>query len=138
MDSEEAMKTKLKLIMLAALGVTMLSVAASAQNNLPLQASTNARVEYAVYEPSQSAGLLRVADRDDRHRCDGDRDRDDRNCYQYWRGRDRGRDGDRYRDSNYYRGNGYYGAAPVYAQHGWYDRKGKWHWDKNYRHGDDR
>jgi hypothetical protein len=137
-DSEEVMKTKLNLVMLMALAVSFFSAAATAQNTRPLQASSNARLEYAIYDPSQSSGLLRLADWDDHHRCDGDHDRDDRNCYQYWRNRDRDRDGDRYRDRNYYRGNGFYGGTPVYVQHGWYDRKGKWHWDKNYRHGDDR
>lgn len=134
MDSEEPMKTKLNLVMLLALGIAMLNVEAAAQNSVPLQTSGNARVEYAIYEPGQSAAPLRLADWDDRHRCDGDRDRDDRNCYRYWRDRD----GDRYRDRNYYRGNGYYAGTPAYVQHGWYDRKGKWHWDKNYRHSDDR
>ena len=137
------MKRKLNFVLLLAMAAAMLSMTAAAQNTLPLNDRGNARVSYLVYDPSQSAALLRLVDWDDRHRCDGDHDRDDRHCY------GRGRDDDRYRNQYYARGNGYYGNAPGYGeggwydQHGrqagpagWYDRKGKWHSYKH--HGDDR
>lgn len=120
------MKTKLNLGMLVLLGTAMLNVTVAAQNSA-IESRTDARVAYAVYDPGQNAGLLRLADWDDRHRCDGDHDRDDRHCYWYWRGRD----DDRYRDQYYYRGNGYYPSAPVYGPGGWYDRDGRWHGGPN-------
>jgi hypothetical protein len=122
------MNRKLGFVLSMALGITTLNVAAAAQT--PLQAPANPRLDYAIYDPSPGAGLLRQVDWDDHHRCDGDHDRDDRHC--------RWQNHDRYRDQYYYRGNSYYGAAPVYVQHGWYDRHGKWHWDKRYRRDDSR
>ena len=144
MDSEATMKRKLNFVLLMALGAAMLNVIAGAQSTTQLNDRDNAKSEYAIYNPSQSAAQLRQIDWDDHHRCDGDHDRDDHHCY--WRGRD----DDRYRAQYYYRGNGYYGNAPVYSQggwydrdgrwhaDGWYDRKGKWHSDKHHGHGDDR
>lgn len=128
MDSEVTMKTKMEFVLLMALGITMVNVVAAAQNNVPMQAPAKPLFEYAIYDPSQSAGVLRQVDWDDRHGCDGDHDRDDRRCY--------GRDHASYRyRRDYYRGNGYYGNAPVYVRHGWYDRNGRWHRDNDHWHG---
>ena len=138
------MKKRLDFVLLMTLGAAMLSMTAAAQNVSQVKDRGNAQVKFLTYDPSQSSALMRPVDWDDRHRCDGDHDRDDRHCY--WRGRD----DDRYRNQYYARGNGYYGGAPGYGQGGWYDqdhrwhaqpggwydRKGKWHSDK--RHGDDR
>ena len=146
MDSETTMKKQLNFVLLMALGAAMLNTTATAQNTTRVNNREAAQVTYATYDPSQDASLLRQVDWDDHHRCDGDRDRDDRHCY--WQDRD----GDRYRYQDYYRGNGYYGNAPVYGQGGWYDqhggwhaysggwydRKGKWHSDKRHGHDDDR
>jgi hypothetical protein len=146
MDREDTMKRKLDFVLLMAMGAAMLSVPAAAQNTAQINDRGNARIDYAIYHPNQSAGLLREVDWNNHRRCDGDRDRDDRNCY--WRGRD----DDRYRNQYYARGNSYYGNAPGYGQGGWYDqngrsqadpggwydRKGKWHSDQRHGHGDDR
>jgi hypothetical protein len=135
---------KLEFVLLAALGAAMLNVPAAAQNMSQVKDRGNAQANFLTYDPNQSTALLRPIDWDDRHRCDGDHDRDDRHCY--WRGRD----DDRYRHQYFASGNGYYGNAPGYGQGswydqdhrwhaqpgGWYDRKGKWHSYK--RHGDDR
>ncbi|HEY4901634.1 MAG TPA: hypothetical protein VIH91_12540 [Terriglobales bacterium] len=133
---------KLEFVLLMALSAAMLCVTAAAQNVGQVKDRGNVRVDDATYYPNQGAGLVRLVDWDDRHRCDGDHDRDDRNCY--WRGRDR------YRNQYYASGNGYYGNAPVYGQGGWYDqyhrwhaqpggwydRKGRWHNDKHHEHDD--
>lgn len=129
------MKRQLSYVLFLALGAGTLATSAVAQNNS--NDRENARVEFATFDPSQATGLLKQTDWDDHHRCDGDRDRDDRNCY-----RDRDdRDRDRYRD-NQYRGNGYYGngyyGAPAYRQNGWYDRNGYWHAYDRDRDGDRR
>lgn len=140
------MNKKLNFVLLMALGAAMLSISAAAQNTAQINDREDARIDDATYYPGQSAGLLRPVDWDDRHRCDGDHDRNDRHCY--WRGRD----DDRYRNQYYARGNGYYGSAPGYSQGGWYDqrgrwqadlggwydRKGKWHSYKRNGRGDDR
>ncbi len=140
MDSEGTMNKKLSFALLMALGAATVSATAAAQNTVPLNNRESARIEYGVYQPTQGATLLQQVDWDDRHRCDGDHDRDDRHCY----GR---RDDDRYRNQYYAPGNGYYGNAPVNSQGwydqrgnghsdpgGWYDRKGKWHSDKRNGH----
>jgi hypothetical protein len=138
------MKTKLDLVLLIALAIAMLNVAAAAQSAAQTNIPRNARGNFLTYDPSQSAALLQPVDWDDHHRCDGDHDRDDRNCYR------RDRDDNRYRQQYVYRGNGYYGNAPAYAQGGWYDQrgywhagadgwydsKGKWHSDKHHGHDD--
>src|SRR5664279_533174 len=146
MDSEAKMKKKLNFVLLMAMGAAMLCVSAAAQNVTQSNGREKAKVPNLIYDPSQSAALLRQVDWDDHHRCDGDHDRDDRHCY--WRGRD----GDRYRNQYSAGGNGYYGYAPGYGKGGWYDqrgrwqtdpggwydRKGKWHSYKRQGHGDDR
>ena len=140
------MKRKLDFVLLMAMGAAMLSVTAAAENTAQVSDRGNTRIDYATYHPNRSAGLLREVGWNDHPRCDGDHDRDDRNCY--WRGRDE----DRYRNQYYARGNGYYGNAPGYGQGGWYDQhgrwqadpggwydhKGKWHSYKRHGHGDDR
>ena len=144
MDSEATMKTKLELVLLLALGAATVSVTAAAQNTARINGGGDARISYLVYDPSQNAALQRQVDWADRHRCDGDHDRDDRHCY--WRDRD-----DRYRPQYFYGGNGYYGGVPVYqngwydkhgrwhaGSYGWYDCKAKWHGDKHHECGDQR
>jgi hypothetical protein len=118
------MNKKVSFVFWIASAAALLSMTAVAQNAISGDSRQRPQLSYAVYEPSQSKATLQLVDWDDHHRCDGDRDRDDRHCY--WRHRD----GDRYyyRD-NAYVGNGYYG--PSYrANHGpsgWYDKHGRWH-----------
>lgn len=109
------------------LGLGLAGAAATAQTSEGR--GNNAQVEPAVLT-SNLGGTLRLADWDDHRRCDGDHDRDDRGCYY------RDRDG-RYRYYGYsYYGNRY--AVPYYytpyAGNGWYDRDGRWHEYKVYRH----
>jgi hypothetical protein len=113
--SEGTMKKQSIFVLFLALGAGSLTTGAVAQERMQINDRDNARVSFATFDPSQSAGLLKQADWDDRHRCDRDHDRDDRNCY--------------YRDrDDAYRGNGYYGRAPYYErQNGWYDRKGNFY-----------
>ena len=97
----------------------------------------NHMTKFALFAALATTAKLTQVDWDDHRRCDGDRDRDDRNCY--WRDRD----GDRY----YYRGNGYAGngyySGPAYnnyysyAANGWYDNHGRWHASNGYydKHG---
>jgi hypothetical protein len=142
MDSEATMKKKLELVLLLALCSATVGVTAAAQNTGQINGRGDAKINNLVYDPSQSAALLRQVDWDDHHRCDGNHDRDDRHCY--WG------DGDRYRPQFFYGGNAYYGNAPAYQSGwydnhgrwhagpaGWYDRKGKWHSEKH-GHGEDR
>jgi hypothetical protein len=144
------MKMKLNLLLLLTLGISALTIPASAQSPAQSNRYANPRVADLVYSPGQNPSLLRLADWDDHHRCDGDHDRDDRNCY--WQGRDR----DRYRQQYYNRGYGYYGGNGYYGSpygqngwydkhgnwhvgaYGWYDRKGKWHSNKHHSDGYDR
>lgn len=144
------MKMKLNFLLMLTLGVAAFNAAASAQGPVRESGYANPTVTDLVYSPGRSTWQLRLADWDDHRRCDGDHDRDDRNCY--WRDRD----GNRYRQQYYNRGNGYYGGNGYYASpygqngwydkhgnwhvgaYGWYDRKGKWHSDKHHRDGDDR
>ena len=129
------MNRKVSLVLCMAVAATMLSVTAVAQSSAPGDSVPSPRLSYAVYEPSQSAAKLQLVDWDDHRRCDGDHDRDDRNCY--WRDRD----GDRY----YYRGNGYVGNGyyygprynTYYGPSGWYDNHGRWHIENGWydKHG---
>ena len=112
------MKKQLIFVLLLALGAGTLATSSAAQN-LQVPERQNARIDYGIFDPGQG-GLLRQADWEDR-RCDGDRDHDDRGCW------NRDRDGDRY-----YRGNGYYAyqynSNSYYNQNnGWYDRKGNFY-----------
>jgi hypothetical protein len=117
------MKKQLNFVLMLALSAGTLSVVAVAQDS-HARVDGSARVEYATFNPAQS-GLLRQVDSDDHRRCDGDRDRNDRNCYD--------RDHDAYRDQYQgyaYYGNGYYAAPNYYAapaRNGWYDHDGRWH-----------
>ena len=111
------MKGTRNFVLLLTLGVGLLGTAASAQNSQI--ANRAAPGEYAGAEGSHGAAL-QLADWDDHRRCDGDRDRDDRGCYD--------RDYDRRYYGYSYNGNGYvapysYSAPPA----GWYDRYGYWH-----------
>jgi hypothetical protein len=132
-DSEDIMNRKVSFVLWIAAAAALLSVTPFAQNAGRGDAQANPRLSYAVYEPSQSAATLQLADWDDHRRCDGDHDRDDRNCY--WRDRD----GDRnYYRGNGYVGNGYYGPSyrTNYASGGWYGNHGRWHADGWYdKHG---
>ena len=128
------MNRKVSFVLWLASVATLLSATAVAQASVPSNDGRSPRLSYAVYEPSQSSATFQLVDWDDHHRCDGDHDRDDRNCY--WRDRD----GDRF----YYRGNGYvgnrYNYGPTYRTHygpsGWYDNHGRWHSDGWYdKHG---
>lgn len=129
------MNNRVSFVLWIAAAAALLSVTAVAQS--PGDSRQSPQLNYAVYAPSQSAATLQLVDWDDHHRCDGDHDRDDRNCYR------RDRDGDRYS----YRGNGYvgngYNYGPTYRAYygpngwydnhggghsdGWYDKHGKWH-----------
>lgn len=109
------MKRQLSYVLFLALGAGTLVTAAVAQNTT--SHGENAGVQFATFDPGQATGLLRQTDWDDQHRCDGDRDRDDRNCY--YRDRD-----DRYRDNGY---RAYGNSAPGYYQNGWYDRHGNYY-----------
>ncbi len=116
------MKKQLNYVLLLALSAGTLATTSAAQTSTALNDRQNTRIVQATFDPSQT-GLLQLADWNDHRRCDGDRDRDDRNC--------RYRDGDRYR-SQYYGGNPYYGngyyATPYRGRtDGWYDRNGYWH-----------
>jgi len=128
------MNRKVSFVLWIAAAASLLSAMAAAQSNTPTASRQSPQVSYAVYEPSQSAATLQSVDWDDHRRCDGDHDRDDRNCY--WRDRDR----DRYS----YRGNGYVGKGyyygprynTYYGPSGWYDNHGRWHSDGWYdKHG---
>jgi hypothetical protein len=128
------MNRKVSFVLWIAAAAALLSVRAAAQSGAAGNSRQSPRLSYAVYEPAQSAAPLELVDWDDHHRCDGDHDRDDRNCY--WRDRD----GDRYsyRDNGYV-GNGYY-SGPRYNTYsrpsGWYDNHGRWHSDGWYdKHG---
>jgi hypothetical protein len=132
------MKKQLNYVLLLALSAGTLATTSAAQMPTPVNDRQNARLAQATFDPSQTS-LLRLADWDGHRRCDGDRDRDDRNC--------RYRDGDRYRGQYYYGnpyyGNGYYGngyyAAPYRGRvDGWYDRNGYWHAYKRDRDRDRR
>ena len=74
------MKTKLEVVLLLALGTSMLTVTAAGKNTAQFDNQGSTRVEYLTYDPSQSAAGLQQVDWDDHHRCDGDHDRDDRHC----------------------------------------------------------
>ena len=121
------MNRKVSFVLWIAAAAALLSVTAIAQSSAIANSRQSPQFSYAVYEPSQRATTLQLVDWDDHHRCTGDHDRDDRNCY--WRDRD----GDRY----YYRGNGYVGygyySGPhyntYYGPSGWYDNHGCWHSD---------
>jgi hypothetical protein len=114
-EREATMKRQLNFVLMLALGAGTLGTMAAAQENQG-RAGERAQLAYATYGSGQSATLQQV-DWNDRRRCDGDHDRDDRGCYAY---------NNRYPASSYY-GNGYY-AAPHYAPRaGWYDRDGRWH-----------
>jgi hypothetical protein len=128
------MNRKVSFVLWIVLTAATLSMTAVAQNGARYDGQPSPQLSYAVYERSQNQAALQLADWDDHHRCDGDHDRDDRNCY--WRDRD----GDRY----YYRGNGYVGNGyyygpsyrTSYGPSGWYDNHGRWHSDGWYdKHG---
>ncbi len=113
------MKTQQNFVLFLALCAAALATSAVAQEKTQINDRENARVEFATFDPSEAASLLQQTDWDD-HRCDGDHDRDDRNCY--YRDRDRDRDWNR---NQYYRGNSYYGGG--HNVNGWYDRKGNFY-----------
>ena len=141
------MKKVVEFVMLLAVSAALLNVAAAAQTSAPSRNASSPRAEFAVYNPAQNAATLQLADWDNRRRCDGDHDRDNRNCYYR-----RDRDDDRYRNQYYSQGYSYYGNASVYGQGGFYnqygrwhsdpggsyDRKGKWRRNNGHGHGDDR
>jgi hypothetical protein len=116
------MKTKLSMALILALSVGVSGELAMAQNaqadslNVP-------QAQYAVFHPGQDRGGLEQVSwfHRDKERCDGDHDRDDRNC-RYDRD-------DLYRNNGYYNGygqsNAYYGNG--YYRNGWYDRSGNFH-----------
>jgi hypothetical protein len=110
------MKNQLNLLLALTLGTGALGTGAVAQEARSSNGGQTAGVEHAVFDPAQT-GLLRLADGNGNHRCDGDHDRDDKHCRDW--------DRDRYRDRDY-RGNRYY-AAPYNQQNGWYDRKGNFY-----------
>ncbi len=116
------MKKRLNYVLLLALSAGTFATTSAAQTTTAVNDRQGARIAQATFDPSQT-GLLRLADWDDHRRCDGDRDRDDRNC--------RDRDDDRYRNQYYggnaYYGNGYYATPYRGRTDGWYDRKGYWH-----------
>jgi hypothetical protein len=126
------MKRITKLALLAIVAVTTLTLTAAAQNQIPRESSAQPQMLHAVYVPAENAARLTQVDWDDHRRCDGDRDRDDRNCYS------RDRD-NRYYGGNAYVGNGYYrpGYNNYYGSNGWYDNKGHWHATNGYydKHG---
>jgi hypothetical protein len=119
------MKSFTKFVLLAVSALTTLTLTAAAQNQIPRETTTQPQTFNAVYIPAQNAASLTQVDWDDHRRCDGDHDRDDRNCYR------------RDRDDRYYRGNGYVGNGYYYGtgrnnyysygSNGWYDNKGRWH-----------
>jgi hypothetical protein len=118
------MNRKLSLVLWTLLSAIILTVTAAAQSSPSNQTPAVPRIVYATFYPGHSAVQLRYVDWDDRHRCDGDHDRDDRHCH--WGDRDGG---------YYYRGNGYVGSGYAYGSsygayygpHGWYDKHGRWH-----------
>lgn len=119
------MKRMVNFLTCLALSLAGLSIAAAAQNSPSYRTAGDPQIVYATFYPGQSTARLQYVDWDDRHRCDGDHDRDDRNCH--WRDRD---DRRYYYPGNAYVGNGYaYGppAAAYYGPSGWYDKHGKWH-----------
>jgi len=116
--------------MLLAGAVTTLTLTATAQNVVPRTEAPAPSLGHAVYVPALSTAKFTQVDWDDHRRCDGDHDRDDRHCH--WRGRDRDR---YYYRGNAYVGSGYYygpGYATYYGPHGWYDKHGKWHKDRDH------
>jgi hypothetical protein len=117
------MKSQLKFALLLALGTGVLSAGAAAQER-QVNVGDNGRLQYATFNSSQAAELQQVG-WNDRRRCDGDHDRDDRGCYYQYRNQY-----PVYYGNGYY-GNGYYVApapAPYYPPNrGWYDRNGRWH-----------
>ena len=115
------MKIGSSLVAVLALGVGLLGTTAQAQT-LQRSQQTGARLEYGTYDLNQG-GLLQQADWDDHRRCDGDHDRDDRGCRDYYRDRAR------YYGYSHYN-NGYYYYGP---NTGWYDKHGRWHWYKDVR-----
>jgi hypothetical protein len=139
------MKNKRNFVLFLALSAGTLATSAVAQDRTQLNDRENEQVKFSTFDPAQAGGLLQPADWDDRHRCDGDHDRDDRNCYY----RDRDRDGDWYRDHAYrgspYRG-GYYqngtydrkGNFYPAGGNGYYDKHGRWHYFNGRRDRDDR
>lgn len=117
------MKNQRNFVLFLALSAGTLATSAVAQQRTQVNDRENARVEFATFDPSQATGLLQQTDWDDHHRCDGDRDRDDRNCY--YRDRDDRRYERGYPAYGYYQG---YSAPPSYErENGWYDRNGYWH-----------
>lgn len=110
------MKKQVQFVLFLTLGLGAIDASAVAQNSARVNGGDNPRLTYGNFDPSQANGLLRLADWDDHHRCDGDHDRDDRNCY--------------YRDRDRYYGRGYVDgyAVPNYRwSSGWYDRKGNFY-----------
>lgn len=136
------MKKRLNLLLFLALGAGTLAGPAAAQENTSTNAATPA--QYPTFDASQAA--LQQVGWFNHRRCDGDHDRDDRNCY--YRDRDGDRD-DRYYNNGYYGSgyyNGYYGNPYGNRAAGWYDRNGYWHTydrdrdrdrDRYHRHRDD-
>jgi hypothetical protein len=116
------MKKQLNYVLLLVLSAGTLATTSAAQTRTEANDRQNTRITQATFNPSQT-GLLQLADWNDHRRCDGDGDRDDRNC--------RYRDGDRYRCQYYggnpYYGNGYYATPYRGRTDGWYDRNGYWH-----------
>jgi len=111
------MKRNVHFALLLALSAATLSVSAIAQNSANNSRRNYPQTGYAAFYPDQSTARLQPVDWDERHRCDGDHDRDDRHC------RWRDRDGDRF----YPRGSAYSGGVPYAAPSGWYDARGRWH-----------
>src|SRR5262252_8393266 len=116
--SEGTMKKRVQFVLFLTLGLGTIDGSAVAQDSVRINGSDNPRVTYGNFDPSQS--LLRLADWDDHHHCDGDRDRDDRNCYY----RDRDRDRDRYYSRGYV--DGYVVPSDRWSS-GRYDRKGNFY-----------
>jgi Ni/Co efflux regulator RcnB len=108
------MKKQLNSVLLLALGAAMLGTTAAAQQARQFDSRGSAQFELGVFNAAQVQFLPAAGD--DRRRCDGDHDRDDRRCW------DRDRDGNWYYRGNGYRGNGYYNQ-----NNGWYDRKGNFY-----------
>lgn len=126
------MKKQLNCVLLLALSAGTLTTASAAQTPTATNDHANPAIVQAIFDPGQT-GVLRPADWDDHRRCDGDHDRDDRNCHY--------RDGDRYRDQyggNPYYGNGFYATPQRGRVDGWYDRNGYWHAYDRDRDGDRR
>lgn len=116
------MKKQLNYVLLLALSAGTLATTSAAQTSTAVNDWQNARITQATFDPSQ-AGLLRLTDWDDHRCCDGDHDRDDRNC----RNRDRVKYRSQYYGGNPYYGNGYYATPYRGRTDGWYDRNGYWH-----------